>query len=147
MDTTRVDIYYRPLRIGWAICSGDMDAFRRAVRFSNALWGGRFNPIVGVDYEEEAARLIELFHVDVIYPIGDTERVPRKRFDTFVLLAKLAPFTKEEIKRAESLNDEHHRRAILLTPRELEPYHIYDRVRAEVGTRHYFGGTPKALLK
>src|SRR5438067_1771973 len=75
MDTVRVDICYRPLRIAWAIRAGDMEAFRRAVRFSNALWGGRFNPIVVLENEEESAQLIDAFHVDVIYPIGDSELV------------------------------------------------------------------------
>ncbi len=37
MDILRVDIGYRPLGIPWAINSGDIDAFRRAVRMSHAL--------------------------------------------------------------------------------------------------------------
>jgi len=82
METTRVDICYRPLRIGWAICAGDSDAFRQAVQMSYALWGGRFNPIVIVDYEDEADRLIDLFRVDLVFPIGDSETVKKfpKRF-------------------------------------------------------------------
>ena len=82
MDTIRVDICYRPLRIGWTIRAGDMDAFRQAVRLSHTLWGGRFNPIVVVDHEEEARRLIDLFRVDLILPIGDSEVVKEfpKRF-------------------------------------------------------------------
>lgn len=75
MDTIRVNICYRPLRIAWAICSGDFDAYRRAVRYSHTLWGGRYNPILIVDREEEAGRLIDLFRVDVILPIGDSEIV------------------------------------------------------------------------
>lgn len=81
MHTIRVDICYRPLRIGWAIRSGDIDAFRKAVRLSYALWGGRFNPILIVDQEEEAKQLIDLFRVDVIFPIGETNEAkafPRK---------------------------------------------------------------------
>lgn len=75
MDTIRVNICYRPLRIGWAIRSGDIDAFRRAVRLSYALWGGRFNPILVVDREEEAERLVDLFRVDMVWPVGDTDDV------------------------------------------------------------------------
>jgi len=37
VDTIRVDISYRPLRIGWAIQAGDLEAFRSAVRLSYAL--------------------------------------------------------------------------------------------------------------
>lgn len=75
MDTTRVDICYRPLRIAWAILANDIDAFREAVRLSFVLWGGRFNPIVVVDQEEEAKRLIDLFRVDFVLPIGESETV------------------------------------------------------------------------
>lgn len=75
MDTLRVDICYRPLRIGWAIRATDFDSFRRAVRYSHALWGGRFNPILVVNNEAEADRLIDLFRVDFIVPIGDHTEV------------------------------------------------------------------------
>ncbi len=75
MDTIRVDICYRPLRIGWAISSGDIEAYRRAVCLSYALWGGRFNPILIADREEETKRLVDLFRVDVVWPVGDTDEV------------------------------------------------------------------------
>jgi hypothetical protein len=75
MDTARVDISYRPLRIAWAISDGDMTAFRAAVRFSYALWGGRYNPIVTVEREEQAALIVDAFKADVIYSIGDSPRV------------------------------------------------------------------------
>lgn len=52
MDTLRVDICYRPLRVGWVIKLGDTDAFRQAVKFSHTLWGGRFNPILMADRED-----------------------------------------------------------------------------------------------
>lgn len=74
-DTVRVDISYRPLRIGWAVRDGDLDAIRQAVRYSYALWGGRFNPILVIDREEEARQLIELFRLDVICPVGDSQEV------------------------------------------------------------------------
>lgn len=74
MDTVRVNICYRPLRIAWAIESGDKESLRRAVRLSHTLWGGRFNPIVFVDREQEADRLVDLFRADVIWPMSDTER-------------------------------------------------------------------------
>ena len=77
MDTVRVDICYRPLRLAWAIRSDDFDSFRKAVKYSHALWGGRFNPIIFVDNEEEASQLIDLFRVDVIIPIGESEEVKK----------------------------------------------------------------------
>jgi hypothetical protein len=82
MQTSRVDICYRPLRIAWAIHSGDREAFRKAVRLTHTLWGGRFNPIVLVDRMEEAKQIIELFRADVIIPVGDFEDIKAfpKRF-------------------------------------------------------------------
>jgi hypothetical protein len=82
METIRVDICYRPLRITWAVHSGDREAFREAVRLTHTLWGGRFNPIVLVDRAEEAKHIIELFRADVIIPVGESEEVKEfpKRF-------------------------------------------------------------------
>jgi hypothetical protein len=71
MDTLRVDISYRPLRIGWAIQAGDLEAFRSAVRLSYALCGGRFNPILIADHDSETKQLVDLFRVDLIWPIGN----------------------------------------------------------------------------
>ena len=70
METARVDNCYRPLRIAWAVHSGDLEAFRQAVKLSHTLWGGRFNPIVLVDRKNEAKSIVELFRVDVILPVG-----------------------------------------------------------------------------
>lgn len=75
MDTIRVDICYRPLRIGWVIRSDDYDAFRRAVKLSHTLWGGRFNPILMADREDEASRLIDLFRIDLLLPLGESDEV------------------------------------------------------------------------
>lgn len=75
MDTLRVDIAYRPLRIGWIIKFGDFDAFRQAVRLSHTLWGGRFNPILVADCEEEVRKLVDLFRLDVLLPLGESEEV------------------------------------------------------------------------
>jgi hypothetical protein len=61
------------------------------------------------------------------------DALPPHRFDTFVVLAKLAPFTPEEIELARQLNTPYRLRAILLTARELEPYHLYERTGKEVG--------------
>ena len=71
MDTVRVDIYYRPLRICWAIASTDIASFRKAVRSTHCFFGGRFNPIVFADRPEEATRIVELFGADLLVPLGD----------------------------------------------------------------------------
>ncbi|MFZ1907292.1 MAG: hypothetical protein WAU56_18065 [Steroidobacteraceae bacterium] len=73
MDTVRVNICYRPLRICWAINAGDRGAFRSAVSLSNTMWGGRYNPIVIADRAEEAANIAEVFRPDLIMPIGTSD--------------------------------------------------------------------------
>lgn len=77
METVRLNINYRPLRVCWAIESGDFDAFREAVRNNHALWGGRFNPIVVIDRDVEARAIIEAFRVDVIAPLGSHGRAKK----------------------------------------------------------------------
>jgi hypothetical protein len=74
METIRVDICYRPLRVAWAIHSSDLEGFREAVRLNHTLWGGRFNPIVLVD-REEAVSLVNLFRADLIWPLGRAKEV------------------------------------------------------------------------
>lgn len=56
---------------------------------------------------------------------------PAKRFKSYIVLARLCEFTAEEIELAKTLNDEYRMRAILLTARELEPYHLYERTKRE----------------
>lgn len=74
MDTVRVDICYRPIRIAWAISSKDKNSLRLAIRYSHALMGGRFNPIILVD-RPESKELVELFRCDIIVPVGDGDEV------------------------------------------------------------------------
>ena len=75
MDTVRVNIAYRPLRICWAIKEGDIGAFQEAVKTNYALWGGRFNPVVIVDHESEARAIVEAFRADIILPLGNSGEV------------------------------------------------------------------------
>jgi hypothetical protein len=75
MDTMRVDLVYRPLRICWAIAPGDIEAFRRAARLNFTLWGGRFNPIVVVDGTEQPHELVEAFRPDFIMSMGTAPEI------------------------------------------------------------------------
>jgi hypothetical protein len=61
MNTLSIRLRYRPLRLGWCVLKGDMDAFRRAVRLSFTIWGGRYNPIIPVDDRKTAEALVKLF--------------------------------------------------------------------------------------
>jgi len=81
--------------------------------------------------------------IDHLRRVADA--LPRKWFDTFIVLAKLCPFTADEIALAKSLNDEYRRRVILLTARELEPFHFYDRTKLEYKGIKEYGSTAQDL--
>lgn len=74
METARVDVAYRPLRIGFALMSNDLASFRKVVRLCSAFWGGLYNPIVAVD-RPESVKLVDLFRPDFLVPIGDDPAV------------------------------------------------------------------------
>jgi hypothetical protein len=81
----------------------------------------------------------------------DVERIrkvadafPKNRFDVYILISKLASFTPNELAAARTLNSQHHNRVILLTPDELEPYHIYDRLSDPL-KQHARGGSAQQL--
>lgn len=94
MDTVRVNIAYRPLRICWAIKEGDFAAFREATRINCALWGGRFNPIVIVNRASEARAIVEAFRADIIWPLGIGEEVKAFAGDFKHLIS---PFPREGV--------------------------------------------------
>jgi hypothetical protein len=72
------------------------------------------------------------------------DALPASRFEVYILLAKLAPFSNDEIELARSLNGPYQRRVIMLTERELEPYHVYERTQKELGIKSY-GGSSEEL--
>ncbi len=74
MDTARVEIMYRPLRIGWLLRSDDFEGFRKISRLSLTIAGGRYNPIILVD-GEIADQIVSLFSVDMLMPITAGEDV------------------------------------------------------------------------
>jgi hypothetical protein len=71
---------------------------------------------------------------------------PSKRFKTFLLVAKLNSFTPDEIEFAKSMNTQYQQRIILLTHKELEPYFIYQRTKAELNVDAH-GGSPEDLAQ
>lgn len=73
MSTLSLNLRYRPLRIGWCVEAGDIDAVRRAMQLSFTQWGGRFNPIIPLDDLEHAEALIKLYRVDTLFAASDTD--------------------------------------------------------------------------
>jgi hypothetical protein len=70
MASVGLRISRRPLRIGWCVRQGDFSSLRIAVRLTSSLWGGRYNPIITVDDDKHAKRLIRGFRVDALFPVG-----------------------------------------------------------------------------
>ena len=75
MESLTVNISYRPLKIGWAIRKGDIEAFRSVLKLTCTFWGGTFNPIIVIDNKEETDKLINLFRIDFIQAIDDSDCV------------------------------------------------------------------------
>lgn len=75
MSTISLKLRYRPLRLGWCVTVGDIEAFRRAARMSFTMWGGRYNPIIPVDNPALAEDLAQLFRVDALVPMSDADGV------------------------------------------------------------------------
>jgi hypothetical protein len=122
MDTLRVDICYRPLRLGWAIRRGDFASLREIFRISHTLWGGRFNPVIVVDDAEQAKHLAETFRVDVIWPMGDGDELARfpERFPHLInpfLIKSLVVGHDEESRRAQLLDV--HSALLAMSPEEI----------------------------
>lgn len=83
---------------------------------------------------KDAGGTIDKNDIDHLRQVADA--LPQKRFDVFILLAKLGSFQSDEIEFARVLNSElGGRRVIMLTARELEPYNLFERTNAELGLK------------
>jgi len=73
MSTINLSIKYRPVKIGFLVQFGDINAMVKAAGINNLLWGGIHNPIIPVSKDTTyAEKLIRLFSVDVLCPINHT---------------------------------------------------------------------------
>lgn len=75
METLSITVRYRPIRIGWCVRNNDFTALRESWQLSATMWGGRYNPIIPVDDPDYARALVELFRVDVLWPLSNDETV------------------------------------------------------------------------
>jgi len=55
----------------------------------------------------------------------------------YIVFSKTAPFTAEEIENCQHANKSRPNRVILLSDRELEPYHVYDKASKEFELRRH----------
>ena len=67
MNTTRVYIKKRPVKIGFLIEEGNIDDLVKIAGINTLLWGGIYNPIIPVNNGERLSdNLIKTFDVDII---------------------------------------------------------------------------------
>lgn len=75
MGSLSLHVRYRPVRIGWCLQAERLDQLEEALRLTNALAGGRFNPLIPVDAPELAESLIDRFRLDLLFPVADSEPI------------------------------------------------------------------------
>ena len=77
MATTSVTIRYRPVRIGFLVEDGRIDDLVMAAGLNTLLWGGTYNPVIPISCErlQFAEQLLDLFSVDVLYAVSETEAI------------------------------------------------------------------------
>jgi len=63
---------------------------------------------------------------DVDKLLSVAERLEALGLEVYIIFAKLCDFTQEEIDLCKKVNSQYKTRLILLTDKELEPYHLYD---------------------
>ncbi|CDZ43122.1 Hypothetical protein NGAL_HAMBI1146_58950 [Neorhizobium galegae bv. officinalis] len=109
------------------VCETDFVALLREPRSSK--------PAIVIGECKDVGGAIDANDIEHLRQVADA--FPRERFAVYILLAKLCAFTPDEIELAKSLNTEFLRRVILLTHKELEPYHFYERHRGDNGKELY----------
>jgi hypothetical protein len=91
---------------------------------------GRVGLVIG---EVKTRGEIEAADVANLEAVADS--LPENRFDVFLLFGKLSPFSPEEIERCRAAQGDGAPRVILLSDRELEPYHLYEQAEKEFAMR------------
>jgi hypothetical protein len=73
----------------------------------------------------------EITDADVANLILIADSLPKRRLETYIVFAKTSSFRPDEIERCKRAQEEYRNRVILLSGRELEPYHVYERTAEE----------------
>jgi hypothetical protein len=72
MGPINLRVRYRPIRIGWCVQENNLDEYRKALRLTHTLWGGRFNPVIPLGDPDLARSLVRVFRVDCLYCVGQS---------------------------------------------------------------------------
>jgi hypothetical protein len=77
----------------------------------------------------------EISEADVKNLSAVADSFPPGRVTVYIVFSKTGPFSETEIARCRAAQDPHSPRVILLSDRELEPYHIYERTAKQFDIR------------
>lgn len=81
MESIHIRQTVRPVRFAFLVERGDFDALLRAVSLNTVLWGGMYNPIIGLLPEEERKGLIRCFDPDfLVHLSGPLDAGFKERF-------------------------------------------------------------------
>ncbi len=76
MASINLSIKYRPVKIGFLVRDGSIEDLVKSAGINTLLWGGIYNPIIPVSKDIKfAEQLINLFSVDVLFPVFHTNEV------------------------------------------------------------------------
>jgi len=76
MATVDYTVRYRPLRGGFLVPGGSIDDLVKAAGLATLLWGGIYCPIIPVSADAKVAQqLIDLFNVDVLFPLVESPEI------------------------------------------------------------------------
>jgi hypothetical protein len=79
MSTKNLSIKYSPVRIGFLVRDGNIGDLVTVAGINTLLYGGLHNPIIPISENNDfAERLLEIFNIDVLYPISSNVHI-----DTF----------------------------------------------------------------
>jgi len=59
MSTINLSVKYRPIKIGFLVEYGDIDALVRTAGMNNLLWGGIYNPIIPVSKDQTGGNVLK----------------------------------------------------------------------------------------
>lgn len=76
MASINLSTKYRPVKIGFLVREGSIEDLVKAAGINTLLWGGIYNPIIPVLTDSKyAEQLMNLFSVDVLFPVSHTKEI------------------------------------------------------------------------
>jgi hypothetical protein len=70
MESIHVRQTVRPIRLAFLVGTGDFDSFLQAISLNTAIWGGMYNPIVGLLPDDQREGLLKSFDPDYLVHIS-----------------------------------------------------------------------------